>query len=466
MRHVVRPFPWWSLAHLALGIVMAPVVAVVLFALAVTAPLAVFVATPFLLVARLFAWLLAFDRARFAVFLNRDVGQSLTPPDRGLSAHDRVRTIMADPVHQRAAGYAIVRVALAFLQLVAIHYLLLLPIIALAGLGVSAIVDYHPWLRSGFFSDPFAVVTRVPLIIGLLALGAPHLVAGLAALDTWVTRTLLGSPEAEELEQRVGELVAARARTVSAADAERTKLERDLHDGAQQRLIALSVLLGQAEARLLDAAAPQHSATETAGWAGSAAPGGNAGSTETQTRTVPRVGATDTDTTDPGRTAPGPGKVVDDAVLALVRRARAETAETIDELRTLTRGLRPPILEARGLDAALSAVASRLPMRVTIDARLDGRLDPALEAIVYFAVTEALTNVAKHAGGAAASVELVREGDRLRATIADDGPGGVDVTGGTGLSGIADRLSGVDGRLFLSSPPGGPTVVTVEVPCA
>ena len=461
MRHVVRPFPWWSLAHLALGIVMVPVVAVVLFALAATAPLAVFVATPFLLVARLFAWLLAFDRARFAVFLNRDVGQPLTPPHRGLSAHDRVRMIMADPVHQRAAGYAIVRVALAFLQLVAIHYLLLLPIIALAGLGVSAIVDYQPWLRSGFFSDPFAVVTRVPLIVGLLALGAPHLVAGLAALDTWVTRTLLGTPGAEELEQRVGELVAARARTVSAADAERTKLERDLHDGAQQRLIALSVLLGQAEAQLLDAAgAPRAGDAEVEDRrAGGAATRGNT------TSAVPRASTfgQGSDVTSGGTPSAG---AVDQAVLALVRRARAETAETIDELRTLTRGLRPPILEARGLDAALSAVASRLPMRVTIDARLDGRLDPALEAIVYFAVTEALTNVAKHAGGAAASVELVREGDRLRATVADDGPGGADVTGGTGLSGIADRLSGVDGRLFLSSPPGGPTVVTVEVPCA
>lgn len=411
MRHVVRPFPWWSLVHLALGIVMAPVVAVGLVTLAATAPLAVFVTTPFLLVERLFAWLIAFDRARFKVFLGRDVGEPLVAPDRSLDAHERVRTIIADPVHQRAAGYAIVRVALALLQLAAIHYLLLLPIIALAGLGAAVFIDYQPWLRQMFFPTPFAVVTRVPLVVGLLALGTPHLVAGLAALDTWVTRTLLGSQEAEELEQRVGELVAARARTVSAADAERTKLERDLHDGAQQRLIALSVLLGQTEARLLDAPP-------------------------------------------------------DDALLALVQRARAETAGTIDDLRTLTRGLRPPILEARGLDAALSAVASRLPMPVTIDVRIDRRLDPALEAIVYFAVTEALTNVAKHAGGAGASVHLVRDGDRLRATVADHGPGGADVAGGTGLSGIADRLSGVDGRLFLSSPPGGPTVVTVEVPCA
>ena len=105
-------------------------------------------------------------------------------------------------------------------------------------------------------------------------------------------------------------------------------------------------------------------------------------------------------------------------------------------------------------------------MPVVIDVDLDTRPDPALEAMLYFAVTELLTNVAKHAEGAAASVDVARAGNTLRATVTDGGPGGADVARGTGLAGIADRLAGVDGRLFLASPPGGPTVVTVEVPCA
>ncbi|MFT3875916.1 MAG: histidine kinase [Propioniciclava sp.] len=410
MRHVLRPFPWWSLAHLALGIVLAPVLALAGVAVALVTPLAVFVTSPFLLLTRLFDALIGFDRARFAVLLDRQVGVPLTLPDAA-DAHARVRAVLADPAHQRAAGYAVVRVALAVLQGWVLTAVALVPALLLATLVASVVIGYQPHGRSYYIPDPQTMVVGVPVLIGLVTIATPLVIRGLAWLDAWASRALLGSVDAEELERRVGELVDARARTVNAADAERAKLERDLHDGAQQRLIALSVLLGQAEARLADAEA-------------------------------------------------------DDGALALVRRARAETTGTIDELRTLTRGLRPPILEARGLDAALSAVAARLPMTVGLDIRLPERPDPALEAMLYFAVTEALTNVAKHGGGATASVTLERDGGLLRATVADDGPGGADVAGGTGLRGIADRLSGVDGRLFLSSPPGGGTVVTVEVPCA
>lgn len=149
-----------------------------------------------------------------------------------------------------------------------------------------------------------------------------------------------------------------------------------------------------------------------------------------------------------------------------MRRARAETTGTIEELRTLTRGLGPPIREARGLDAALSAVAARLPMRATLDVDLPVRPDPAVEAQLYFAIAEALTNVAKHAGGAAASVRVEQDAGVLRAVVTDAGPGGADVARGTDLRGLADRLAGMDGRLFLSSPPAGGTTLTVEVPCA
>jgi signal transduction histidine kinase len=126
--------------------------------------------------------------------------------------------------------------------------------------------------------------------------------------------------------------------------------------------------------------------------------------------------------------------------------------------------LRPPILASRGLDAALSAVASRL--RVPVEIQVDvGRLEPTIEAVLYFAMTECLTNIAKHAPGAHATVGVSRAGRTATAVVSDDGPGGATLAGGSGLAGIADRLAGVDGRLWLSSPPGGPTVVRLEVPC-
>lgn len=147
-----------------------------------------------------------------------------------------------------------------------------------------------------------------------------------------------------------------------------------------------------------------------------------------------------------------------------MRQAKAETVRVVADIRDLTSGLRPPILVSRGLDAALSAVAARLALRLEIQVDV-GRLDPAVEAVLYFAVTECLTNVAKHAQRTRATVRISRAGGMVRAAVSDDGPGGADLNRGTGLSGIADRLAGVDGRLWLSSPAGGPTVVRLELPC-
>ncbi|MFT4218416.1 MAG: histidine kinase [Micropruina sp.] len=408
MHRLLRPFPWRQLGHLALGIVLAPILVAVLAAAAAAIPFTVFAAPPFLLLVRLFAGLIGFERERFAVLHDRVPALTLPLPPRNRPAIERARAVLRDPGLRRASGYAVVRLALAALELVGLGLAVVLPTLQLVALLAAVTLSYQP-MALLYLSTWWALMANPVTMVIVLTLIAPAVIRGLAWLDGWVTQALLGSPESAALARRVGELVEARARTVTAADAERTRLERDLHDGAQQRLIALSILLGQAESRL-------------------------------------------TDDTDAG-------------ALALVRRARAETSGTIDELRTLTRGLRPPILESRGLDAALSAVAARLPMPVTIEARIDRRPEPAIEAMLYFAAAELLTNVAKHAAGAPATIELVRDKALIRATVTDTGPGGADVAGGSGLSGIADRLSGVDGRLFLSSPPGGPTVVTVEVPC-
>ncbi|WP_298129317.1 histidine kinase [Micropruina sp.] len=409
MHRLLRPFPWRQLGHLSLGIVLAPLQGVVLAAVAVTIPLTVFTPRPFLGLARVFAGLIALERERFTVLHDRAPALTLTLPARTRPPIERVRDTLRDPGFRRAAGYVVVRFTLAALDVVALSLVVTLPSLLLVAQLAAVVFSYQP-LAVLYLSDAKMMLLANPVAaVIVLTVAAPALIRGLAWLDGWVSQALLGSPESAALARRVGELVEARTLTVTSADAERTRLERDLHDGAQQRLIALSILLGQAETRL----------------------------------------ASEPDT----------------GTLALVRRARVETSGTIDELRTLTRGLRPPILEARGLDAALSAVAARLPMPVTIETRIDRRPDPAIEAMCYFAVAELLTNVAKHAAGAAASVDLVRDRTLIRATVTDAGPGGAEVTGGTGLSGIAHRLTGVDGRLFLSSPPGGPTVVTVEVPC-
>ncbi|MEV0116589.1 sensor histidine kinase [Streptomyces sp. NPDC050844] len=252
------------------------------------------------------------------------------------------------------------------------------------------------------------LVSAVTLL--LWATLAPLVVRGLLAADVLLARTLLALPRDVTLAQRVEYLTESRARVVDAAEAERRRIERDLHDGAQQRLVAMAMTLGRARSRLK-----------------------------------------------------GSGQ---DAALELVDEARASAQEAIDELRDLTRGLHPPVLTDRGLDAALSAVAARLSIPVDVDVDVAPRPSTTVEGIAYFVVTEALTNVAKHAQSRKAWVRIRRTADRLAVTIGDDGVGGAKVSVGGGLAGLADRVSGVDGRLRVTSPPGGPTLIEVEMQCA
>ena len=198
---------------------------------------------------------------------------------------------------------------------------------------------------------------------------------------------------------------------LDAADAERRRIERDLHDGAQQRLVSLAVNLGLARATLGD---------------------------------LPEDAR----------------KVIDEA--------HREAKEAIAELNNLVRGLHPAVLEDRGLDAALSGVAARLPIPVRVAVDLPQRPSPTVEAVAYFVVSEALTNVVKHAQATRAEVTVERIGETLLVVVADDGVGGADLAaaGGTGLAGLAKRVASVDGTLSCRSPAGGPTVITVELPCA
>ncbi|MET9463926.1 histidine kinase [Streptomyces sp. NPDC006544] len=244
---------------------------------------------------------------------------------------------------------------------------------------------------------------------GLLLLAAPWFALLLARLDAGAALALLGPNRARELERRVEDLAESRAGVLDAADLERRRIERDLHDGAQQRLVALAMNLGIARATL------------------------------------------------PGL-APEAKAVIDEA--------HREAKEAIEELNSLVRGLHPAVLEDRGLDAALSGIAARAPLPVELTVDLAVRPGPTVEAVAYFVVSEALANVAKHARAKRCRVHVARTAaDVLRLTVTDDGVGGADPAGGTGLTGLRKRVGSVDGTIMIDSPLGGPTTVTVELPC-
>jgi signal transduction histidine kinase len=260
----------------------------------------------------------------------------------------------------------------------------------------------------------FDVATIGPaLLLALLgavgiALIAPWTTLGLGAADRFVARALLGKAEVAELTERVTALESSRTAAVDSAETERRRIERDLHDGAQQRLIAVAMDLGRARTQLDQ---------------------------------------------DPARAG------------ELVAGAHEEVKAAIKELRDLVRGFHPVILEDRGLDAALSAVVARSPVPVSLKVAVNPRPQPAIESAAYFIVSEALTNVARHAHATVASVEIARSGDRLTIAIADDGRGGADPDNGTGLTGLAERVDALGGWMQVLSPLGGPTTLLVEVPC-
>ena len=212
---------------------------------------------------------------------------------------------------------------------------------------------------------------------------------------------------ARALRERVDDLRGARERIIDAADAERRRIERDLHDGAQQRMVAVALTLGVAESQLAD---------------------------------------------DPASAA------------KLIAHAREEAQLAVKELRELARGIHPAILSDRGLAAALQALAARAPVPVHVGDVPATPLRAEIEAAAYFITAEALTNVAKYAHANTASVRLSVEHAHLHVQVSDDGVGGAEPSAGTGLRGLSDRVEALDGRLMLDSPPGGGTSVTVEIP--
>jgi signal transduction histidine kinase len=269
--------------------------------------------------------------------------------------------------------------------------------------------DYELWFQYPLTTFEHFVAICVYVCGGLIFLVVtPYVVRGLGAVDRGLIRGLLGRSETAELEQRVTQLAESREASVDAAEAERRRIERDLHDGAQQRLVALAMDLGLARQRL------------------------------------EREG-------DP-RTAD------------LVGQAHDEAKRAITELRELVRGIHPAVLTDRGLDAALSAVAARCPVPVDLQISLDARPPAPTEAGAYFVVTESLTNVTKHSRAHVARVRVFRRDAWLVVEVSDDGVGGAAIERAGGLAGLRDRVRALEGVLRLASPVGGPTVLLAELP--
>ncbi|MFF2328198.1 MULTISPECIES: sensor histidine kinase [unclassified Streptomyces] len=272
--------------------------------------------------------------------------------------------------------------------------------------SISDPVGWRTVLYS-FMRLPWGILTFTVTLVSLFVLWPvlPYIARLLANADRAMARGLL-SPS-DELERRIAELESDRGVVVDTAAADLRRIERDLHDGAQARLVALAMGLGLAKEKLND---------------------------------------------DP------------EAAARMVDEAHGEVKVALQELRDLARGIHPAVLTDRGLDAALSAIASRCTVPVTVAVDLPTRPAEAIEGIAYFTVSELLQNVSKHAHATHASVEVWRTADRLLLQVSDNGRGGARMDGGTGMAGLAERLNAVDGLFVLDSPAGGPTTVTAELP--
>lgn len=323
---------------------------------------------------------------------------------------DTLRAMLRDPFLRRELGWLAVHGTSGFL-------------VALTGLAVplTAVQDlvfplYYRLLPADF-GAPGLIFWHPDGLLG--ALGVALAGAGWLALSVlagpalarwveWPGRRLLPPPADLDLSLRVAELTATRAAALDAHAVELRRIERSLHDGAQNRLVAVTVLLGAARRALAR---------------------------------DPAAGA------------------------EILDRAHEAAEQALADLRTVVRGILPPVLDDRGLAGALDGLAAGCPVPCRVEVDVPGRCAASVEATAYFVVAEALTNVVKHAGAASIEVTVRRRGDRLLLTVTDDGKGGADETTGSGLPGIRRRIEAYDGRFALHSPPGGPTTLSADLPC-
>jgi signal transduction histidine kinase len=370
-------------------------------------------------------WLSGLERRRAAWLLGEPVPERYLPLDGPL--RQQLGRAVNDPATYRDAAWLLLHGAAGFVAGVAVLGLWLnVPVLLSVpawwwavppgtDIAVSDVLPLPPspagqGLRiNDVLIDSWPrALTVAPLLaayhLAVLALVVPWLARGYA----WLARWLLAPSARTRLAARVEELTETRAAAVDAHGAELRRIERDLHDGTQARLVAIGMRLGLAKQGIAD---------------------------------------------DPQRAT------------QLVSDAQADTEAAMAELRQVVRGIYPPVLSDRGLDGAITALVAGAAVPVSTEVALVGRLPPAVEAAAYFAIAEALSNVAKHSQATRAWVQVRRGGDTLHVVVGDDGRGGAAEQDGTGLAGIRRRVAALDGHTRLSSPPGGPTELAVELPC-
>ncbi|NUS73939.1 MAG: sensor histidine kinase [Corynebacteriales bacterium] len=398
---------WLATVHAIVGFPLAIVTVVTLSVLiSLLASLAVLIVTIPVMLAIVWGAVRGFTRfqqGRFAAYLDVE----LAPVPRKAVSSGWFQQVKADS--QQVSHWR---------QL--LHHLLIGPIVQVAGFGAviafwslgfvySSIFFHNSLLRK---HGPFGWdMHSVPVLLGYTAGGvsllllAPWVARGFAHLQTVLAQGFLSRNQAEQ----IARITQSRKEVIEAADAERRRIERNLHDGAQQRLVSLAMNLGMSRSAIKK---------------------------------------------DPSK------------AIAAIEQAHEDAKQALAEMRDFVRGLHPAVLEDRGLDAALSGIVARSPVPVELSVNLDKRPPSSVEAVAYFVASETLTNIAKHAQATAVTIEVYRVRDLLRISITDDGKGGADPQKGSGLKGLAGRVASVDGTLDIDSPVGGPTHITVELPCA
>jgi signal transduction histidine kinase len=351
-------------------------------------------------------WLAELERRLIAALIGTEIPSPYRPDPEGAHWWQRTASRLSDPATWKDLAFLLLQLPLGILSFTVA--------VTVLGLGLGWLtapawfwaIPEGPWLGP-FQLDSLGVALAVmPLGALVLFLGIPGLSA-LGRLYGWLAAQLLGSNADPELTAQVSELEGARSRIIAAADAERRRIERDLHDGAQQRLVALALNLRMAEQRAADG---------------------------------------------------------DPAAAELVRQAGEEANLALKELRDLARGIHPAILTNRGLPAALQDLATRATVPVEVVATPDERLPDAVEAAAYFVVSECLANVGKHAQAEGATVSVSAVDGRLVVQVADDGVGGAQLGDGSGIQGLADRVGALSGSLEVVSPAGAGTRVTATIP--
>ncbi|HEX4290684.1 MAG TPA: sensor domain-containing protein [Trebonia sp.] len=417
IRGLVSARTWLAFVHHVAGLILAIAsftIVFTLFTVGLVTTLLALAGLPVLGIAlRCSAAFAAVERARFALLLGQELPRWPADPRRGYRwLVVPTRSMLTTRATWAQVSYSVLRLPVSvvnFSLTVTVWSAglaaLTAPLYARQLPGGGPNVDGHYFLTG---TEPLALCAVAGLVV---LLAAAPLTRGLGSADAALARWLLSPPRDAELKARVTQLEVSRERVVDAAEAERRRIERDLHDGAQQRLVAVAMELGRAKAKFADDV---------------------------------------------------------DAAAALVDQAHSEAKAALVELRDLVRGVHPPVLTDRGLDAALSGLAARCPVPVSLQVDVPVRPRPAVEAVAYFTVAEALTNIAKHSR--ASQVRVVVDGGpgpagTLNIVVSDDGIGGANAAG-AGLSGLADRIAGIDGALSVESPPGGPTIVSAVIPCA